>query len=100
MYARSFEVPASTMHEALEAVVMKPLQEKLTTILWTFDDIKELQNNQVEEIKELNKKLAEKEEKGHTKEMVDTMGAQLAAMSQKLEGLIKEVDDVVAKKPK
>ena len=43
--------------------------------------------------------LAEKE-KGPTKEMVDTMGAQLAAVSQKLEGLIKEVDDVVAKKPK
>ena len=43
--------------------------------------------------------LAEKE-KGRTKEMVDTMGAQLAAVSQKLEGLIKEVDDILAKKPK
>ena len=44
--------------------------------------------------------LAEKEEKGPTKEMVDTMGAQLAAVSQKLEGLIKEVNNVMAKKPK
>ena len=44
--------------------------------------------------------LAEKEEKGPTEEMVDTMGAQLAAVSQKLEGLIKEVDDILAKKPK
>ena len=79
MYARSFEVPASTMHEALEAVVMKPLQEKLTTILWTFDDIKELQNNQVEEIKELKKKLAEKEEKGATK--MDAFGVLLVGMS-------------------
>ena len=51
------------------------------------------------EIQELKKMLAEKE-KGPTKEMVDTMGAQLAAVSQKLEGLIKEVDDILAKKPK
>ena len=43
--------------------------------------------------------LTEKE-KGPTKEMVDTMGAQLAAMTQKLEGLTKGVDDVLAKKPK
>ena len=48
---------------------------------------------------ELKKMLAEKE-KGRTKEMVDTMGAQLAATSQKLEGLTKEVDDVLAKKLK
>ena len=40
------------------------------------------------------------EEKGPTMEMVDTMGAQLAAMTQKLEGLTKEVDDVLAKKSK
>ena len=51
------------------------------------------------ETQELKKMLAEKE-KGPTKEMVDTMGAQLAAVSQKLEGLIKEVDDILAKKPK
>ena len=43
--------------------------------------------------------LTEKE-KGPTKEMVDTMGAQLVVVSQKLEGLIKEVDDILAKKPK
>ena len=43
---------------------------------------------------------AEKEEKGPTKEMVDTMGAQLVVVTQKLEGLTKEVDDVLAKKPK
>ena len=43
---------------------------------------------------------AGKEEKGPTKEMVDTMGGQLAAMSQKLEGLTKEVDNVLAKKLK
>ena len=49
---------------------------------------------------ELKKMLAEKEEKGPTKEMMDTMGAQLVAMSQKLEGLAKEVDDILAKKPK
>ena len=64
-----------------------------------LDDIKELLNNQAVETQELKKMLAEKE-KGPTKEMVDTMGAQLAAMSQKLEGLIKEVDDILAKKPK
>jgi len=52
------------------------------------------------ETQELKKMLAEKEEKGPTKEMVDTMGAQLAAMSQKLEGLTKEVDNVLAKKLK
>ena len=49
------------MHEALEAVVMKPLQEKLTTILWTLDNVKELQNRQAMEMEELKKKLAEKE---------------------------------------
>ena len=43
---------------------------------------------------------AGKEEKGPTKEIVDTMGAQLAAVTQKLEGLTKEVDDVLNKKPK
>jgi len=68
-------------------------------IHWTLVDVKELLNNQAVKTQELKKMLAEKEEKGHTKEMVDTMGAQLAATSQKLEGLIKEVDDVVAKKP-
>ena len=52
------------------------------------------------ETQELKKMLAEKEEKGPTKEMVDTMGAQLVVVSQKMEGLIKEVDDVLAKKPK
>ena len=50
-------------------------------------------------MEELKKKLAEKEEKGGTKEMVDTMGGQLAAVSQKVEGLIKVVDDILAKKP-
>ena len=77
---------------------MKPLQEKLTTILWTLDDVKELQNRQAMEMEELKKKLAEKEQKGATKEM-DNLGVQLAAMSQKVEGLIKVVDDVLAKKP-
>ena len=67
---------------------------------WTLDDVKELLNNQAMETQELKKMLAEKEEKGPTKEMMDTMGAQLVAMSQKLEGLNKEVDDVLAKKPK
>ena len=86
------------MHEALEAVVMKPLQEKLTTILWMLDNVKELQNRQAMEMEELKKKLAEKESKGATKEM-DNLGVQLAAMSQKVEGLIKVVDDVLAKKP-
>ena len=42
---------------------------------------------------------AEKEEKGPTKEMVDAMGGQLVAVSQKFYGLIKEVDNVLAKKP-
>ena len=55
---------------------------------------------QILDAHELKKMLAEKEEKGPTKEMMDTLGAQLAAVSQKLEGLTKEVDDVVAKKPK
>ena len=64
-----------------------------------LDDVKELLKNQVVETQELKKMLTEKE-KGPTKEMVDTMGAQLAVVSQKLEGLIKEVDDVLAKKPK
>jgi hypothetical protein len=58
-----------------------------------------LQNKQVVEMEELKKKLAEKEEKGGTKEMVDTMGGQLVAVSQKVEGIIKVVDDVLAKKP-
>ena len=49
------------------------------------------------EMEELKKKLAEKE-KGATKEM-DNLGVQLAAMSQKVEGLIKVVDDILAKKP-
>ena len=40
-----------------------------------LDDVKELLNSQVVEIQELKKMHAEKEEKGHTKEMVDTMGA-------------------------
>ena len=82
------------------AVVMKPLQKKLLAIHWTLDDVKELLNNQAVETQELKKMLAEKEEKGPTKEMVDTMGAQLVAVSQKLEGLTKEVDDILAKKPK
>ena len=43
------------MQEALEAVVTKPLEKKLSAILWTLD------NDQAEEIKELKKKLAEKE---------------------------------------
>ena len=69
-------VPLATMHEALQAVVMKPLQERLLAIHWTLDDIKELLNNQAVETQDL-KMLAEKEEKGPTEEMVDTMGAQL-----------------------
>ena len=69
-------------------------------IHWTLDDVKELLNNQAVETQELKKMLAEKEEKGPTKEMVDTMGGQLAAMSQKLEGLTKEVDNILAKKLK
>ena len=81
-------------------MVLKPLQERLLAIHWTLDDVKELLNNQAVETQELKKMLAEKEEKGPTKEMVDTMGAQLAAMTQKLEGLTKEMDDVLAKKPK
>ena len=47
--------PETTMQEALEAVVTKPLEKKLSAILWTLD------NDQAEEIKELKKKLAEKE---------------------------------------
>ena len=50
-------------------------------IHWTLDDGKVLLNNQVVETQELKKMLAEKEEKGPTKEMVDTMGAQLLAVS-------------------
>jgi hypothetical protein len=65
-----------------------------------LDNVKELLINQAVETQELKKMLAEKEEKGPTKEMVDTLDAQLAAMSQKLEGLTKEVDDILAKKPK
>ena len=80
-------------------MVMKPLQEKLLAIHWTLDDVKELLNNQAMEIQELKKMHAEKE-KGPTKETVDTMGAQLEAVTQKLEGLTKEVDDVLAKKLK
>ena len=85
------------MHEALEEVVIKPLQLQLTSILWTLEDVKQLQNKQAVEMEKL-KKLVEKE-KGGTKEMVDTMGGQLAAVSQKVDGLIKVVDDVLAKKP-
>ena len=44
-------------------------------IHWTLDDVKEFLNNQAMEIQELKKMHAEKEEKGPTKEMVDTMGA-------------------------
>ena len=69
------------MHEALESVVMKPLQEKLTAILWTLDDVNELQNKHGVEMEELKYMLAEKEEKGPTKEMVDAMGGQLVAVS-------------------
>jgi len=68
------------MHEALESVVMKPLQEKLTAILWTLDDVNELQNKHGVEMEELKYMLAEKE-KGPTKEMVDAMGGQLVAVS-------------------
>ena len=68
-------VPLATMHEALQAVVMKPLQERFLAIHWMLDDIKELLNNQAMETQELKKMLAKKEEKGPTKEMVDTMGA-------------------------
>ena len=46
-----------------------------------LNDVKELLNNQAVETQELKKMLAEKEEKGPTKEMVDTMGAQLAAVT-------------------
>jgi hypothetical protein len=87
------------MHKALQEVVMKPLQLQLTSILWTLEDVKQLQNKQVVEMEELKKKLVEKEEKGGTKEMVDTMGGQLVAVSQKVEDIIKVVDDVLAKKP-
>ena len=52
------------------------------------------------EIQEFKKMHAKKEETGPTKEMVDTMGAQLAVVTQKLEGLTKEVDDILAKKLK
>ena len=99
MQAPSFLVPPATMHEALEEVVMKPLQLQLTSILQALEDVKQLQNKQAVEMEELKKKLAEKEEKGGTKEMVDTMGGQLAAMPPKVEGLINVVDDVLAKKP-
>ena len=61
-------------------------------IHWTLDDVKEFLNNQAMEIQELKKMHAEKEEKGPTKETVDTMGAQLEAVTQKLEGLTKEVE--------
>jgi len=37
------------MHEALQAVVLKPLQERLLAIDWTLDDVKELLNNQAVE---------------------------------------------------
>ena len=84
---------------ALLAMVMKPLQEMLLAIHWMLDDVKELLNNQAMEIQELKKMHAEKEEKGPTMEMVDTMGVQLVAVTQKLEGLTKEVDDILAKKP-
>ena len=100
MQAPDFRLPPGTMYEALLEVVMKALQEKLLAIHQTLDDIKELLNNQVVETQELKKILVEKEEKGPTKEMVDTMGAQLVAVTQKLEGLTKEVDDVLAKKSK
>ena len=63
------------MHEALLAVVIKPLQEKHLAIHYALDDVKELLNNQDVEIQELKKMHAEKEEKGPTKEMSDTMGA-------------------------
>ena len=46
-----------------------------------LDDVKELLNNQAVKIQELKKMHAEKEEKGPTKEMVDTLGAQLVAVS-------------------
>ena len=100
MQAPDFRLPPGTMHEALLAVVMKPLHEKLLAIHQMLNDVKELLNNQAMEIQELKKMQAEKEEKGPTKEMVDTMGAQLVAVTQKLEGLTKEVDDVLAKKSK
>jgi hypothetical protein len=45
------------MVEALEQVVTKPLEKKLSTIHWSVDDVKELQNNQAEETKELKNKL-------------------------------------------
>ena len=83
--------PETTMQEALEAVVTKPLEKKLSAILWTLD------NDQAEEIKELKKKLAEKEEKG-AKEM-DAVGVQLAGVSQKVQDLLQKVEDVLAKKP-
>jgi len=81
-------------------VVLKQLQERLLAIHWMLDDLKELLNNHAIETQESKKMLAEKEEKGPTKEKVDTMGAQLVAVSQKLEGLTKEVDDILAKKLK
>ena len=99
MLAPSFVVPLAIMHEAQEEVAIKPLQLQLTSILWTLEDVKRLQNKQAVEMEELKKKLAEKEEKGGTKEMVDTMGGQLAAVSQKVDDLIKVVDDVLVKKP-
>jgi hypothetical protein len=87
------------MHKARESVVMKSQKLQLTSILWTLEDVKQLQNKQTVEMEELKKKLVEKEEKGGTKEMVDAMGGKLAAVSQKVEGLIKVVDDILAKKP-
>jgi len=62
------------MHEALQVVVLKQLQEILFAIHCTLDDVKELLNNQAVETQELKKMLANKEDRP-TKEMVDTMGA-------------------------
>ena len=50
-----------------------------------LDDVKELLNNQAVETQDL-KMLAEKEEKGPTEEMVDTMGAQLCGCVSEVGG--------------
>jgi hypothetical protein len=85
------------MHEALLAVVMKPLELKMEAIHWTLDDVKQLLNNQALEIEPLKKTHAEKRP---SKEMVDTMGCQLVAVTLKLDDLTREVDCQLDKKPK
>ncbi|XP_066344164.1 cellulose synthase-like protein H2 [Miscanthus floridulus] len=67
--------PSSSPAVRSAAVKLAELTERLLDIHWTLDDIKELLNNQAMDTQELKKMLAEKEEKGLAKEMVDTMDA-------------------------